>query len=838
MVSVENTKTEVVTVENTKAKTSATAAEEIFSGPLSPTLSCVSPFSDIPSIHLLQTTSTFSFDSTIFDHVNFVASPTVVFNTPHRKKCKQWNTLSQEKEYSPQQPTRAENKEVLYQNSLKATTENENNLIVLKTVELGSIVSPVPDEDCCMNIVVLNCEEPVTNDTKQKNKPNDDTISFNADFLIDNQPISTTENSPTILTLVAADSPAAVIVTEKIVADPSTPNSPVPESFTPNISSSIVTKELTRKRKQFKEDWECVKSKKQKNSGLEYNGCHTKKKFEKKNIRSPCKCVKKCGEKILQERREVIFNEFWKLGDHEKQWHYITRHAKSKDIKKMTLDRKKNRTQTIKYDFKVNKNDSDSIEVCKKFFLNTLAITEKVVYTALEKVKSEDITDNRGIHNNRPRKMSLSTELSIITHIKLFPVKEAHYVRIDTKKFYLEETLNISKMYRLFEEWFKGGNYLSEDGGAVRIASKRQYETVFNTKFNYSFHVPKKDMCGSCTLYDQADDEKKEKLRESHEKHIRNKEYVRKLKAQDKSECDPLTTTVAIYDLEKVLNIPQSEVGIFHYKRKYPIYNFTVYDALNSKGYCYVWHYQIAKRGASEIGSCLLKFIESERAKGVTNFHFYSDGCAGQNKNRMIFSLYLYVSQKYGVNIVHRYFETGHSQSEGDSMHSCIERAKKNHTIYTPDQVYGIIINSKVNGNKFKLTEMEQNEFFNLREIMNKRYWLRTAGTKEKVMWTKIHEIKVNHTEPDILYFKYDYDNEFQSIDTSAKPIRGRPKRTMNDNDVLSTMYTEPIPLPKPLYDDLLSLCRTEAIPKYYHTFYNSLHTVGGPEEPEIVDDN
>lgn len=55
-----------------------------------------------------------------------------------------------------------------------------------------------------------------------------------------------------------------------------------------------------------------------------------------------------------------------------------------------------------------------------------------------------------------------------------------------------------------------------------------------------------------------------------------------------------------------MLNIPQSQVGIFHYKRKYPVYNFTIFDSTRLKGYCYVWHYAIVKRGAIEIGSCLL----------------------------------------------------------------------------------------------------------------------------------------------------------------------------------------------------------------------------------------
>lgn len=115
-------------------------------------------------------------------------------------------------------------------------------------------------------------------------------------------------------------------------------------------------------------------------------------------------------------------------------------------------------------------------------------------------------------------------------------------------------------------------------------------------------------------------------------------------------------------------------MSIFHYKRKYPVYNFTVFDALRKKGYCYVWHFQIAKRISTEQGSALLHFFKTKHENGITTFTLYCDGCYGQNKNRYIFALYLYASKLLGISITHRFFETGHSQNEGDSMHACIER--------------------------------------------------------------------------------------------------------------------------------------------------------------------
>lgn len=63
--------------------------------------------------------------------------------------------------------------------------------------------------------------------------------------------------------------------------------------------------------------------------------------------------------------------------------------------------------------------------------------------------------------------------------------------------------------------------------------------------------------------------------------------------------------------------IQLQKVGSFHYKRQYPIYNFTVYDATQSQGYCYVWHGQIRKRGTNEIGSCLWQFLLNEKQRGI-----------------------------------------------------------------------------------------------------------------------------------------------------------------------------------------------------------------------------
>lgn len=152
----------------------------------------------------------------------------------------------------------------------------------------------------------------------------------------------------------------------------------------------------------------------------------------------------------------------------------------STTCKMYDLRRKKNRTQTITYYFK---KEQTSIQVCKVFFLSTLKISEQVVFTALEKNRQdESLIDKRGTHNNRPQKMSEATKKSIMTHIELFPSVESHHTHKRSKRQYLCAELNISKMYRLYTLWFPNQDYTQE-----QIASKRQYESIFNTQYNYSF---------------------------------------------------------------------------------------------------------------------------------------------------------------------------------------------------------------------------------------------------------------------------------------------------------------------------------------------------------------
>lgn len=600
-----------------------------------------------------------------------------------------------------------------------------------------------------------------------------------------------------------------------------------------DLGSPEKEKKLSRKRKQNIGEWRRNKNRVLKNSGQAYEGCNTKKKFSTKTIGSPCTCKKDCGKKFSQLERQDIFDTFYSLADRERQWLFISRHVEAKSIKRITLDRKSNRSQTLTYFF--TKND-ERMPVCKTFFLNTLQIGEQVVYTTMEKVKraKEGLSDSRGKHTNRPNKMDTATENTIKAHIDLFPKVESHYTRKTSKRQYLSENLNISKMYRFYTEWFSQQDYTD-----VKMATKRQYETIFNCHYNYSFFKPKKDQCASCSIYEQSDINDKATLEEKHTLHLQRKEKIRLLKKEEIEKADKDNTIVAIFDLQKVLSVPQSEVGIFHYKRKYPCYNFTVYDAVRKTGYCFVWHYQIAKRGSSEIGSALLNFFINEQDKGITTFSLYSDGCYGQNKNRYIFALYIYASKFLQISITHKFFETGHSQNEGDSMHACIERNLKNKVLYTPDQIYSIIVNAKVSGEKYRVKELDQSEIYDLKPLVDDMLW-RCDKDNNVIRWSDVMEVSVTNSKPNKLFFKYNFEDDYLQLDlNNPRSASGRRKGrrnlhedqgTSSDNINLKRAYHQPIPISKALHTDLQSLCTSGAIPRFYHPFYNSLSFSVGVE--------
>lgn len=104
-----------------------------------------------------------------------------------------------------------------------------------------------------------------------------------------------------------------------------------------------------------------------------------------------------------------------------------------------------------------------------------------------------------------------------------------------------------------------------------------------------------------------------------------------------------------------------------------------------------MWHEACAKRGSLEISSFVYDYLK-EYCNTGKKVVFYSDNCSGQNKNQVLLSMYLYAVKTFTIpSITHKYLIVGHTQNEGDVMHSLIEKqlslATKKTPLYVPSQL-------------------------------------------------------------------------------------------------------------------------------------------------------
>jgi len=96
-----------------------------------------------------------------------------------------------------------------------------------------------------------------------------------------------------------------------------------------------------------------------------------------------------------------------------------------------------------------------------------------------------------------------------------------------------------------------------------------------------------------------------------------------------------------------------------------------------------MWHEGVAKRGANNIASCVWRYIKANNTR--KEFVFFSDNCSGQNKNRLVAAMYMHAAATLNVDRISHYFlERGHTENEGDSMHSTMKRAARRVNICTP----------------------------------------------------------------------------------------------------------------------------------------------------------
>lgn len=121
---------------------------------------------------------------------------------------------------------------------------------------------------------------------------------------------------------------------------------------------------MTKKRQINKCEWKSEKAKKAKLTGTEVRSKCGKPIAPAKMGFGCGPCRFSCQEKITVEQRKSIFDDFWSLEDHTRQWDYITRHTQTKPLKD-SKSRNLANTYYLQVSYK-------QVKVCQTMFNHTL----------------------------------------------------------------------------------------------------------------------------------------------------------------------------------------------------------------------------------------------------------------------------------------------------------------------------------------------------------------------------------------------------------------------------------------------------------------------------------
>lgn len=445
--------------------------------------------------------------------------------------------------------------------------------------------------------------------------------------------------------------------------------------------------------------------------------------------------------------------------------------------------------KSASFDYKI-----DDKPVCLKTVVNTFAVTPRRIQILQNKIKDGQIIpkDERGIHTNRPHAKDNNVRDLIRAHIDSFPKIPNHYSRNKSSKDYLSPDLSISRLHKLFVEC-----------NPESKVSLRLYREIFYKDFKLRFGTPRSDTCKTCDLNFRkltsasSEEERKNIELDSMLHHAKADQAYTILKADSLS----LSQVTLCVDLQQVLFTPMLTHSNVFYQRQYSSYNFCIHNMTNGEASMFIWHECIAKRGANEIASCLLKYIVSNfrplQSGEERKLVVWSDRCVGQNNNWCNINTYMFlIRTKYFTEINQKFLVSGHSFLPCDRDFALIERQRKKAKAMVPSDWKYVIASAKLN-KPFSIIELNQGDFKNMTSLC--------LGTKKgKLKITTAMWLKMTAEDPCSLYVRSSHN-----IMRPWEIFTPFPEKIDKSNyEDLPLLYTTLLPISKEKKADLLDMAK------------------------------
>ena len=449
--------------------------------------------------------------------------------------------------------------------------------------------------------------------------------------------------------------------------------------------------------------------------------------------------------------------------------------------------------------------DTGRRRVCKPCFLATFDLTVQTVRTIVDKVRTYKLgtITSGGAHNSEDE----AKKNAMRQWLKKQPAIPSHYCRKSTGRVYLPASVkSISNLYQMYK------------ADIPQCISEGLFRKIFKEEFNIGIHCPRKDKCSKCIQAERGELDAREL-----EDHLKTKQAIKERKSESRKKQNQKRRSVD-FDLEKVLNTPHMDSMLVGYCRRYAYYNESLFDSYDKSGVCYLWGEQDAKRGANEVAAVLTDYLMRLDAQGVEEVEFFSDSCAGQNRNRGIFSCLLVISKRL-MNIrmiTVTYLLSGHTEMTADSIHSTIERSIKRAVVWAPSEWPTVVRNARKKPCPYETRPLRREDVRNWMDHL--LFTNNLDEDKKKVPWGKIRIFRV--TEGKALYSTTPYDADLKAI-VFRRDQRGRPHR-----ELPPPAYAEPIGIAPAKYNDLVNLCDKGVIPVEYRQEYRSM-----PSNKRVLDE-
>ena len=275
---------------------------------------------------------------------------------------------------------------------------------------------------------------------------------------------------------------------------------------------------------------------------------------------------------------------------------------------------------------------------------------------------------------------------------------------------------------------------------------------------------------------------------------------------------------VICIDLQQTLPCPRLNNSRAYFKRKIWCYDLCIYDCNQELANCFIWDETEAKRGSEEVGSCLMKWYEQNRAAGIRKLVIFMDNCAGQNKNIYNILTVMRMIHKGDLDeVTLEFLIPGHSYLPCDAAFGVIEqKIKKQKVIGCPEHYADVIRTATQRGNN--VIKMRQSDFAATKELFS---YISLRRPRGDIKFSQGRTFKLTKAKPWIYHIESlegntDVDLEKAKTGKSGKGGKAKGKSKSNDTEeatpLLSTVVLNPrytngfLKLPDGKLTDVLSL--------------------------------